>query len=145
VPSCSIGFCVAGNGDLSLLHRFEQRRLHLRGGTVDLVGEHQIAENGAGLEFKAAVLFPIDVRAGHVGGKQIGRELHPAKLALDELAERLDRACLGDAGQSFHQHVAIGQKGHEQTLDHGFLADDGSVHRRGDVLKGFARGHLAGL
>ncbi len=37
-------------GDGALLHGFEQRRLGLRRGAVDLVGQHQVGEDGAGLE-----------------------------------------------------------------------------------------------
>ena len=60
VPSYSIGFCVAStrngrgervgdavDGDLALLHRLEQRRLGLRRGAVDLVGEEQVREDRA--------------------------------------------------------------------------------------------------
>ena len=60
VPSWSTGFCVAMtmngggsgvrravDGDLALLHRLEQRRLGLRRGPVDLVGEHDVGEQRA--------------------------------------------------------------------------------------------------
>jgi hypothetical protein len=60
VPTCSEGFCVAMTkngvgrrrvspfgGDLVLLHRLEQRRLRLRRGAVDLVGEDHLGERSA--------------------------------------------------------------------------------------------------
>ena len=80
VPSDSIGFCVAitRNGsrhrmgrvadrDLALLHHLEQRRLHLRRGAVDLVGEQEVAEDGAELGLEAAVARAVDARADEVG------------------------------------------------------------------------------
>jgi hypothetical protein len=42
----------AGDGHLALLHRLEQRRLHLGRRAVDLVGEHDVGEDRAGLEAK---------------------------------------------------------------------------------------------
>ena len=39
---------LAFEGDLPLLHRLEQRALRLRGRAVDLVGEHNVREDGAG-------------------------------------------------------------------------------------------------
>ena len=63
VPSYSCGFCVASTmnglrqhvrgvveGDLRLVHRLEQARLGLGRGAVDLVGEHDVGEERAGLE-----------------------------------------------------------------------------------------------
>ena len=90
VPSISSGFCVAstknggcelvplaGDGDLLLLHRLEQRRLRLRRGAVDLVGQQQVGEDRSGLEAELAlaVLLDKDVRADDVGGHQVRREL----------------------------------------------------------------------
>ena len=41
---------LARDRDLLLLHRLEQRRLRLRRGAVDLVGEQQVGEHRARLE-----------------------------------------------------------------------------------------------
>ena len=38
---------LAADRDLPLLHGFEQRRLHLGGRAVDLVGKHEIGEDRA--------------------------------------------------------------------------------------------------
>ncbi len=40
---------AAADGDLALLHRFEQRALHFRGRAVDLVREHEVREDGAAM------------------------------------------------------------------------------------------------
>ena len=65
-------------GDGPLLHRFEQRRLRLGRGAVDLVGQHQVGEDRARLEtqaFAAALVGLHDHAADDVGGHQVGREL----------------------------------------------------------------------
>lgn len=38
---------LAGNGDVVLLHRLQQRRLGARRGAVDLVGHQELGEDGA--------------------------------------------------------------------------------------------------
>ena len=66
VPRYSTGFCVATtmkgcgqraplrlDGDRALVHRLEQRRLRLRRGAVDLVGEHDVREDRPGVELEA--------------------------------------------------------------------------------------------
>ena len=55
--------------DLALGHGFEQRRLHFRRRTVDLVSEHQIVEQRPLLEHEGAILRPVDFGAGEVGGQ----------------------------------------------------------------------------
>ena len=40
---------LVADGDLPLLHRLEQRALHLGRRAVDLVGEHEVGEDGAEL------------------------------------------------------------------------------------------------
>ena len=75
VPSASIGFSVARtrNGDrdleglvadrdLVLLHDLEERGLDLGRRPVDLVGEQEVGEDGAGLDLEAR-----PVRAGRCG------------------------------------------------------------------------------
>ncbi len=60
-------------GDGALLHGFEQRRLRLRRGAVDLVGQHQVGEDRAGLEAQrlGAVVVGFDDHASDdVGGHQ---------------------------------------------------------------------------
>ena len=72
VPS---GWVIGVDRDLALLHAFEQRRLRLGGGAVDLVAQHDVGEDRAGPELEVALLLVEDVDAGDVGGQQVGREL----------------------------------------------------------------------
>ena len=96
-----MGFCVAKvvktglsawtspiHRGLLLLHRFEQGRLGLRRGAVDLVGQQQVAEKRPGRKLKGCRVGAEDVRADDVGRHQIGGELDAVKLAADGQRQR---------------------------------------------------------
>jgi hypothetical protein len=52
------------DGDLSLRHGLQQRRLHLSRRAIDLVGQNQIMKQWPALKLKGPVLGAIDIRAG---------------------------------------------------------------------------------
>ena len=75
MPSNSTGFCVAidderardqvrraVDGDLSLLHHLEQRRLRLRRGPVDLVADDDVGEHRARAELELVGVRVVDLR-----------------------------------------------------------------------------------
>ena len=137
------------DADLALGHGLEQRRLHLRGRAIDLVGEDQVMEQGPALEAEGAFLGPIDVRAREVAGKQVGRELHSLEIGLERVCQRLDGSRLGKARWPLDQQMAVGQKRDQQTLDQRFLsenlaaqviAEPGEGGVRGAALRGGTRG-----
>ena len=69
---------LAGDGDVLLLHRLQQRRLGARAGAVDFVGHQQLGEHRALDEAEgaaAAVALLQHFRAQDVGRHQVGREL----------------------------------------------------------------------
>ncbi len=68
---------MAAHGHLALTHRFQQRGLHLRRGTVDFVGQQDRMEDRTGYEFEAAFLRAPDLGTGQIGREQIRGELHP--------------------------------------------------------------------
>ena len=122
----SSGIAAAGDRDLVLLHRLEQARLGLRGGPVDLVGEDEVGEDGAGLELEDALaaLLDEDVRAGDVGRHQVGRELDPVERAVDHVADRPNEHRLAEPGDALEQDVAVGQQPGQGLADEIVLADD---------------------
>jgi len=71
------------DGDLTLLHALQKRRLRLGPGPVDLVPEHDVREDRARLELEVTLLLVEHVHPGDVGGKKIGGELDPSKRAVD--------------------------------------------------------------
>jgi len=123
-----MGFWVAStrkgsaDGDLALLHGFEQRGLHLGGGAVDLVRQHQIREDRPPLDAEAGVPGVEDLRADHVGGQHVRCKLDAREAGVDGSSQRLHRQGLGQARQALEQDVAAAQEAHEQPLNHCLLA-----------------------
>jgi hypothetical protein len=119
---------VAGEGDGTFLHRFQQRRLGLRRRAVDLVGQQHLGEHGALLEAEHALarglVFFEDLGADDIRGHQVGRELHAPELHVGGLGQRLHQQGLAQARHAFDQRVAAGQQAGDQQFDHVLLADD---------------------
>jgi hypothetical protein len=55
--------------DLALLHAFQERRLGLRRGAVDLVDEEEVREDGPRPELELVRALVEHVHAGHVRGQ----------------------------------------------------------------------------
>jgi hypothetical protein len=77
---------------LLFFHGFQNRRLGLGRGAVDLVGEHHMREDRPlfKLEFPAAVDFRQDLRADDVRRHQIRCELNALKRNPQCVAEGFD-------------------------------------------------------
>ena len=93
---------VAGDGDVVLLHRLQQRRLGARARAVDLVGHQQLAEDRPGDEAEAALAAGAllqHLAADDVGRHQVGGELDAARVEPEHDPHGLDQLGLGEAGQ----------------------------------------------
>ena len=119
------GLRLAVDTDLPLLHGLQQRRLRLRRGAVDLVGEQQVGEHRALAERERRGARVVDQRAGDVAGHQVGGELHPLELQLQRGRQRAHQQRLGHARNAFQQHVTAAQQRDHQAADDGVLPDDG--------------------
>ncbi len=119
--------CLA-EGDLALLHGFQQRALHLGRSAVDFIGQNEIAENRAMLGAEAAVLRVVNHRAHDVGGQHVRRELKTLEVEVDGAGQRFERERLGQAGHAFEQDVAVGDERNEQAVDQMLLADNHAPH-----------------
>ena len=149
---------LAADGDLLLLHRFEQRGLRLGRRAVDLVGQDHVGEHRARQETKLArarsLVFLDDLGAGDVGRHQVGRELDAVELQRQRIGQRADHQRLGQARHADQQAVAAGEDRDQQLLDHVALADDDLGELVGDAavglvepldgLKVFGFGHVGG-
>ena len=140
MPSISIGFWVAstknglGSGRVAspgadgvLLHRFQQRGLGLGRGAVDLVGQHDVGEDGPGLEPQrptAVEVFADDGRADDVGRHQVGRELDAVEAQRQHLAQGPHQQRLAQARHAFEQDVAAREQRHQHLAHRLVLADD---------------------
>ncbi|MBA7655645.1 hypothetical protein ES703_63551 [subsurface metagenome] len=76
---------VGADGHLIFLHGLQQGALHLGGRAVDLVGEHDIGENGTLLDFESPLLGIVDQGADQVRGQQVRRELDALEPGLNEI------------------------------------------------------------
>ena len=123
-PRQAVG--VGVDGDLALLHRLEQRRLGLRRGAVDLVGEHDVGEHPAGPELELVGGAVPDRHAGDVGRQEVGGELDALAGAADRAGDRLGQRGLADARDVLDEEVPLGQHAHEGEVDGVALALDHS-------------------
>ena len=114
----------AADGDLPLLHRLQQRRLHLRRRAVDLVGQQDVGEDRTPLHRELAGALVVDHRADEVGRQQVGSELHPAAIGLDGGGDGLYREGLGEARQPLEQDMTIGEQSKQQPLEQDVLPHD---------------------
>jgi heat-inducible transcriptional repressor len=79
----------AVDGDLLLFHRFEQRGLSFRRGSIDLVAEDEVGKDRSGLKQEGSTAIGCwHRRAGHVTGYQVGGELNSAEVEFSDLGER---------------------------------------------------------
>ena len=114
--------------DPVLLHRLEQRRLRLRRGAVDLVGEDDVREDRPrGEDHLAAAggrVLLDDVRAGDVGRHQVGRELDAVELQLQDPREGMNQERLRQPRHADDQAVAADEERQQHQVHGVGLADD---------------------
>ena len=72
----AVGFAVYGN--LFFFHGFQEGGLHFGRGAVDFVGQQEVVENGAGVEFELAIGRLENVDTEEVGGQHVVGELDAA-------------------------------------------------------------------
>ena len=115
------------DGDAVFLHGLEQRRLCFRRGAVDLVGQDQIGEHGAGLKLQhllTALAFAQHVAADNVARHQVRRELYARKFQMQHVGQGLDQFCFAGAGNAFDEAVATRQQAGNHAFNDIFVADD---------------------
>ena len=118
---------LAGDGDMVLLHRLQQRRLGARAGAVDLVRHQQLREDRALDEAEMALAVGALVEnlgAEDVGRHQVRRELDAPRAEAEHRAHGLDQLGLGEAGHADEQAVAAGEQGDQREVDDLLLAED---------------------
>ena len=125
--------------DLALLHHLEQRRLHLGRRAVDLVGEQEVAEDGAELRVERPGVGAVDAGADEVARHEVRGELDAPELRVERVGEGPDRQGLGEARHALEEQVPAGQECDEHALEHRVLADDDTPDLEEDSFRGFAR------
>jgi hypothetical protein len=109
---------------LPLLHHLEQGGLHLRRCTVDLVGEEEVAEDGAELGVEVRAVRAVDPGADEVRRDEVRRELDAVERAAEHRGGGLDGQRLGEAGDALDQDVPTRQQAHEHAFEHLLLSRD---------------------
>ncbi|MNC85937.1 hypothetical protein D3C83_15620 [compost metagenome] len=109
---------------LVLFHRFKQRALCLGRGPVDFVGEHNLAEDRAGVELEAAGIPVIDGDPDDVGGEEIAGELDALERESERSRQRVRERGLAHARDVLDQQVAAREQAGERHADLRFLAED---------------------
>ncbi len=110
--------------DVALGHHLEERRLHLGGRAVDLVGEHDVREDGAPLDVEVFARRSPHPGSDDVGRYEVGRELQSGERTAHDLGEGRHGQRLGQTGHTLDQAVATGEEADHRPLDHPVLADD---------------------
>jgi hypothetical protein len=105
------------DGDLSLVHRLEERALRAGRCAIDLVGEQDVREDGALSQRELTASLIVDRHADHIGGQEVARELHAAHLAAERLCERAGERRLADAGHVFDEKMPARKQRNEGELD----------------------------
>ena len=88
-------------------------------------------------EHERAVLRPIDLGAREIGRQKVRRELQAMEIALDAVAQHLDRARLGKPRSAFDEQVAVAQEGDEHAIQQSLLADDETFEVRFELAELF--------
>ena len=122
------GMRAAVDRDLAFIHRFEQGGLGLGRGAVDLVGQQEVAEDGAGLEFESLGVGVVDGDAEDIAGQHVAGELQAMEAAGDGAGKGLGESGLADAGDILDEEMAARQQAHERKANDFGLA----VNRRAD-------------
>ena len=84
--------------DLTFVHGLKQCRLGLGRGAIDFVGQQNIGEHRAALEFKFLLGGGINRDANNVRGQHVAGELHPLKAATERPRQRLCQVVLPTPG-----------------------------------------------
>jgi hypothetical protein len=122
------------DGDLTLLHAFQQRGLGLRRGPVDLVADDEVREDRSRLELEVAAFLVIGVDSGDIAGQQVGGELHPPHRAVDGFRQRLRQHRLPHARHVLDEQVPLGDQDGEREPNGVRLAVNDRLDRRADPL-----------
>ena len=127
-----VGF--PGNGDLALLHHFQQSALHFGWRAVDFIGQQQIGKHRPQGSGKLAGFLVVNPGAHQISGHEVGRELDTFEVTPHRVGKRLHRQCFGQPWHAFHQQVALCQHGHHDAFEETVLAHDDAFDLVEDLL-----------
>ena len=111
----------ACDGDLPLLHDFEQGALHFGGGAVDFVGQQQVGKHRPQHGAELAAFGVEDAGAHQVGGQQIRGELDALEAATHGFCQRVHGEGFGQPRHALNQQMALREDGHQNAFEESVL------------------------
>ena len=124
----------AADRDLLLLHRFEQRGLHLGRSAIDFVREDDVGEDRTLLHRELPVGLIVDLGSNDVRRQEVGCKLDSAERRVDRFGQSPHGERLRESRNTLEEHVTAGQQAYEESLDHVVLADDAAANLSHDLL-----------
>ena len=136
------GARFAFDADLLLLHGFEQGALRFGAGPVDLVGQQNLGEQGAGVEHKARLGRLVHRHARQVARHQVRGKLHPRKLQAQAFGQGVRQGGFAHAGHVLNQQVAARQHAGQRILQLPRLAHNHRAELRQNGFDGVLHFHI---
>jgi len=112
------------DGDLALLHGFEECALDFGGGAIHLVGEDDVGENGTFAWGEVAAMGVVDQGTDDVAGEEVGRELDAVEGRVEASRDGDDAESFAKSGDAFDEDVVAGDEGGEESVEQLLLAHD---------------------
>ncbi len=114
-------------GNVALLHGLKERRLRFGRGTVDLIRQNDVGEDGSLYELK--VTLPVlrllnDVGSRNIAGHQVGRKLDAAKRQVQRARQRTHQQRFGESGHPYEQCVSACKEAGAHLCDDCVLSYD---------------------
>ena len=109
---------VGVDRDLAFVHGLEQRRLGLGRGAIDFVGQQNVGEDRAALEFESLFERRKHRDAQNIRRQHVAGELHALKGAIDGAGKSLPKRGLANSGNTFDQQVSAGKNADQREANH---------------------------
>ncbi len=117
-----------------LLHDLQQRCVRFSRRTINLIGQQQLREDGAGAEVKFLRLHIEDGSTGNVRRHQVRGELDASEFTAQNLPQRSHEKCFAKSWHAFDQDVAAGEDSDQRAFDQIFLTDKDFGNLVSDLL-----------
>ncbi len=136
---------LSGDRHRILRHRLQEGALRLGSRAVDLVGKHDLPEDGSLLHREhrsGRTLRRVhheDVCAHDVAWHQVGRELNAREPQVEALRESADKQRLAQARRPLQKDVAPGGERPHDLVDDFALSDDNAADGVAQLSGGLSR------
>ena len=113
---------MAVDGYLAFVHGFEQGRLRLGRGAVDLIGQQHIGEHRARLKLELLLHRGVHRNSKHIGRQHVAGELETLERAIQRAGQSMGQRGLAHSWNTFNEQVPARQHGDQSEPDHLIIA-----------------------